>query len=252
MELKQTFAAALLAAAALYGAAAPACADEERVYKVGSEPYYAPFEYIDEKTGEMTGFDIDLIKTLAKVAGIKIEIKPMHFDDLIPALDSDELDCAISSITITEERATKVSFSQPYFKAGIGMLIHKDFADSIKGAADLKGHKICVQKDTSDAEYAATVQGAELKTFTDTPDAYAALDRKECDVILNDRPPFAYYLKTAKPENMVLLPDYLSEEEYGIMLNKNNVIVAQLLDDAFDKIKADGTYDKIYAKYFGD
>ena len=81
---------------------------EDKIMRVGAEPAYAPFEFIDEETKELTGFDIELIKAIAEVEGYKIEINTMPFDALIPALLTNNVDVILSAITITEERKKKI------------------------------------------------------------------------------------------------------------------------------------------------
>ncbi|MDY6322048.1 MAG: basic amino acid ABC transporter substrate-binding protein [Succinivibrio sp.] len=252
MNIKHAFAvasSALLALAALSAPLSPAAAGEQ-VLRVGTEPAFAPFEYMDEKDKKFAGFDIDLIEAVGKAGGFKVELISLPFDGIIPAILSGTIDAAISAITITDERAKKVHFSQPYYKAGLGVLIHKDFADSVKTPADLKGHKICVQIGTSGAMYAESVEGAQVVTFNSSPETYIELGKKGCDAVVNDRPVHAYYMQTTKPDNMVLLPEFLTAENYGIMTNQNDTELAKKIDAALDKIKSDGTYEKIYSKYF--
>ena len=92
--------------------AAPA-SEDEKVLNVGCEGAFAPFTYIDDN-GDITGFDIDLIKKIGEQLGYKVNINVMQFDGLIPALMVGNIDLIISGFTISEERAKKVDFSEPY------------------------------------------------------------------------------------------------------------------------------------------
>jgi arginine/lysine/histidine/glutamine transport system substrate-binding and permease protein len=90
---------------------------EAPILRVGTEPTFPPFE-MKAETGEgLEGFDIDLMNAIGKEAGFKVEFLSLPFDGLIPALQANTIDAAISSMTITAERAQTISFSRPYFKA---------------------------------------------------------------------------------------------------------------------------------------
>ena len=104
---------------------------EDKIMRVGAEPAYAPFEFIDEETKELTGFDIELIKAIAEVEGYKIEISTMPFDALIPALLTNNVDVILSAITITEERKKRVAFSVPYYDSGLTILINEKDKDKV-------------------------------------------------------------------------------------------------------------------------
>ena len=116
----------------------------EKILRVGTEPSFAPFEFQKEGSSEFTGFDMDLIRALGKEMGYKVEIVNMGFDALIPALASGTIDAAISGMSITEERRKAVSFSNPYYKSGLIVMVPKDNT-TIKDYADLVGKTIAVQ-----------------------------------------------------------------------------------------------------------
>src|SRR5699024_11285686 len=79
----------------------------------------APFEFINEETDELEGFDVDLIKALADEAGIEIEIEQLEFDGIVAGLGSGKFDIGIAGMTITEEREENIDFTQPYYEAGL-------------------------------------------------------------------------------------------------------------------------------------
>ena len=90
--------------------------------RVGSETVYPPFEYLDSKTGQYVGFDIDLIQAIGKRAGFDVKIYSMGLDGLIPALMSSSIDVAVSALTITPQRAEKVDFALPYMNVALGVV----------------------------------------------------------------------------------------------------------------------------------
>ncbi len=223
----------------------------DNVLRVGAEPAYAPFEFMDETTKELTGFDIELIDAIAKAEGWEIEVSTMPFDALIPALFTNNIDVALSAITITEERKKRVAFSDPYYDSGLTILIREESRDDIKSVDDLKNQKICVQIGTTGALYAADIEGAQVTNFNSAPESYLELKAGGCVAAINDRPVNDYYLATGQAQGIISLPGTLSAESYGIAINKNNDAVIELVNSGFAKIKADGTYDAIYNKWFG-
>ena len=95
-----------------------------KTLNVGCEGAFAPFTYIDDQ-GNITGFDIDLIKAIGKDLGYNVKINVMPFDGLIPSLMTGNIDLIISGFTISEERAKKVDFSDPYYLCGMSYVIEK-------------------------------------------------------------------------------------------------------------------------------
>ncbi|MDU7885868.1 MAG: transporter substrate-binding domain-containing protein, partial [Clostridium perfringens] len=87
---------------------------------------YAPFGFKDKDSGKLAGFDIDIINAIANEEGIEADIQNLNFDALLPALQSNTIDIAISDMTISEERAKSVDFSKPYYIAGNGLVVNID------------------------------------------------------------------------------------------------------------------------------
>ncbi len=227
-------------------------AADELVVRVGTEPSFAPFEFMDEKTKHLTGFDIELINAIANAAGFSVEISTMPFDGLIPAILTGSLDAGISAFTITEDRKKRVAFSEPYIDAGLGIAIRADKKNEIHGPEDLEGRKLCGQIGTSGAMYSEKVKGATVTQFNSASETYLELRKGGCDAIVNDRPVHAFYMATATPDDVILLDGYITAESYGIVMNKNNKQLQELVATGMKKIKADGTYKQIYDKWFAD
>lgn len=221
------------------------------VIRVGAEPAYAPFEYIDNDTKELTGFDIELIAAIAKSQGYDVEYSTMPFDALIPAILTKTIDVALSAITITDERKKRVSFSDPYYQSGLTILINKENAETIKNVDDLKNQTICVQIGTTGSYYASEIEGAKVAQFNTAPESYIELKAKGCVAAINDKPVNDYYLSTTKDSGIISLAQTLSAEYYGIAVGKDDEKMLKIVNDGLAKIKADGTYQKLYEKYFG-
>ena len=112
---------------------------EEKTYVIGTDVTFAPFEFQDVN-GEFVGIDMDLLKAIAEDQGFKYEIKPLGFNAAVQALEAKQVDAVIAGMSITEERALKFDFSDPYFDSGVIMAVDED-NESVSSYEDLKGKK---------------------------------------------------------------------------------------------------------------
>jgi len=227
---------------------AMACSAATKSIKVAMEPTFAPFEFTNDK-GQFVGFDVDLIRAMGKQAGYNVEIINMGFDALIPSLQSGLIDCAISGMTITAERSKIVTFSDPYYTAGLLVLVRKENND-IKGYDDLKGKKIACQIGTTGEHKSRAVAGAIVTAYNNNVEACMELVNYGADAVINDAPVVAYYLKSPAGKQCKTVGDVLEAEEYGVAFNKNDVKLIKAMNKALATLKKNGEYDKIYAKWF--
>jgi polar amino acid transport system substrate-binding protein len=230
---------------------------EEGVLTVGSDIAYPPFEYTDEKTGEYTGFDIDLMKEIASRLGLKVKFVNTAWDGIIPGLQAHKYDVICSAMTITEERAKQVDFSDPYFEAKQVILTRAD-DKSINSAKDLAGKVVAVQQGTT-GDFAAQrlvdelgIKIKEIKRFEGTPEALMAVQKGDADAAIIDN--FVAYLAVKENPDIyrVVEDPTFPPEYYGIAVNKDNPELLKAINQALKEIKEDGTYDKIYKKWFGE
>ncbi|MFA6814816.1 MAG: basic amino acid ABC transporter substrate-binding protein [Lentisphaeria bacterium] len=224
-------------------------ADNLKVLKIGTEATFAPFEF--EENGEYVGYDMDLIRAIAKQMGVKIDITNMGFDGLIPALNAGNIDVAIAGMTITEDRKKHVTFSLPYYQSGLKVTVRKD-ETQIKGIEDLVGKNIGVQIGTTGAIMAGKVKDAKVKNFNANTDAVLELKNGGIDAIIQDLPVMSYFLKSGGGDAYAkLVGKTLSAEEYGIVTKKDNTKLAKEISAALTALKANGKYKEIYEKWFG-
>ena len=216
--------------------------------RVGSETVYPPFEFLDSNSGKYVGFDIDLIDEVAKRAGFEPQILSMGLDGLIPALMSGSIDVAVSALTITPERAAKVDFTKPYYESGLSIMARKDDA-SIKGVKGLENKVLCAE---------IGPQAPSSCPRSRAPKYAPSIRRvkpsfKGREAIVNDKPVNEYFLTQKASANLNLreVPGVLKAENYGFAIRKGDDKLRARLDKVLDEIRADGTYDKIYAKWFG-
>ena len=218
--------------------------------KVGSAIDFAPFEFQDEGQAEYQGFDMDLIRAIGKEMGMEVEIQNIGFDGLIPALQAKTVDVLISGMTINDERKQNVTFSDPYYESGLTMVVRAD-ESAIQKFQDLKGHKVAVQIGTTSAKEVQKIEGVEVKEFNTPADCFMELQNKGVDAVVNDRPVNDYFITKSGQTGVKALDEKLTSEDYGIAVAKDNKELADKINAALKKLKENGEYDKIYAKWFG-
>ena len=251
VSLKKVLLTAMLVlSVALVGCGSDKAAKQDKVLKVATSPDFAPFAFTEEKSKEYVGFEMDLIKAIAKQMGTKAEISNISFDGLIPALLANNVDLAISGVTITPERQQKVDFSQAYYRSGLSIMVRTE-NNEIKSFKDLAGKKVAVQIGTSSATAAKNIPNATVREFNLVPEVVMELQNKGVDAVINDLPVNQYYIKTANNKELKIVGSILEAEDYGIALDKKNTEVQKKLNTALAELKKNGEYDKIYEKWFG-
>lgn len=224
--------------------------DAGKVLKVATNADFAPFEFQGEDSEEYQGFDMDLIRAIGKEMGVKVEISNMSFDGLIPALQTGNIDAAISGMSINDERKAKVAFSDPYYESGLTIMVKAD-NNSINSINDLSGKKIAVQIGTTGAEEAKKIPGAEVKELNSSADTFLELKAGNVDAVVNDKPVNDYYMTKNDDKTVKRVGDKLTSESYGIAIKKDDTKLVQEINDAIKKLKDSGEYNKIYKKWFG-
>jgi glutamine transport system substrate-binding protein len=228
-----------------------ACGGNSDTYTVATDNGFIPFEFIDEESGDLVGFDIDLIQAIADEAGFEIEFETMEFTGVVAGIQAERYDIGIAGMTITEERKETIDFSDPYYDAGLMLAVQTD-EEEIASEADLDGKKVGTRAGTTSVEYLEENHpGAEVVDFPDIVTAYMDLASGRLDAVLYDVPNVQYYASTEGEGRVKTVGDVLQGEQYGIALPQGS----ELLDDvneALEALKSNGTYDDIYEKWFGD
>ncbi|MHB1652835.1 MAG: transporter substrate-binding domain-containing protein [Desulfitobacteriaceae bacterium] len=221
------------------------------VLKVGVKVDVPKFGYKDPQTNKIDGFEIDLAREMAKkIVGDpnKLELTAVTAKTRGPLLDSGDVDMAISTFTITDERKKSYNFSDPYFTDGVGLLVKK--TGGYKSLKDLNGKKIGVAQ-SSTSKKAVQDEGDKLgikvtfQEFATFPEIKAALDSGRVDAFSVDRSILYGYLD----DSTTILPDKFSPQEYGIASKKGNDGLAKLINDTVANLKKSGDLDKLSKKW---
>ena len=242
----------LLAAGFVSALFASSLASAAQTYVVGTGATYRPFEY-ESPTKELIGFDVDLMKEIAKAAGFEVEFINTPFDGIFAALNNGDRDIVMSGLTITPKRAEAVDFSKPYFLAHQLILTNKNL--KISSLKDLEGKLIAVV-DSSGGDIAASNQfgktSTNIKRFDNTPLALEELANGGVDAMIGDVGVLQWYVKQNPDKAFNQCRDPGFEEQYfGIAVAKGNKKLLDEINKGLDGAVQSGAYQKVYEKWFG-
>ena len=210
---------------------------------------FPPYEYYDGDV--MVGIDVEMAQAVADKLGMKLEIEDMDFGAIITAVQSGKVDMGVAGMTVTEERLQNVDFSDSY-ATGIQVVIVKEDSD-IASIDDMYGKMIGVQESTTGHIYCAdTIEnggfGEEYVTaYTTGANAVEALKTGKVDCVVIDNEPAKNFV--AANEGLKILETEYAVEDYAIAISKENSDLTAKINAALAELKADGTLDKIIAKY---
>ncbi len=223
-----------------------------KTYKIAIDQAFAPFS-IQQDDGSYVGIDVEIIKAVADAEGFDVDIQPMDFSAIIPALTSGTIDGGLGCMSVTDERKQSVDFSDPYYEDGLA-LVTAASDDSISALTDLKDKTIAVKEGTQGALWAEDNQaeyGFEISTLQDSASIAMAVKNGQADAMLEDYPVIAYEIKIGEQEGLKVAVDAVNEPgPVAFAVNKGaNADLLKAFNDGLAKIKADGTYDSILAEY---
>ena len=221
---------------------------KEGVLTVATEGTYAPFSFYDEK-GELTGYDVDVARAVAKKLNLKIEFLTAPWDAMLAAFDAGKADAVFNQVSITEERKKKYELSEPYTVTYGAIIVHKD-NDSIKSFADLNGKKNADSATSNWAKVAASY-GAQNVTVDSFAKSMELLIAGRVDSVLRDNIVFLDFAKN-QPAAPVKIAAVGSEKDYiGVAVQKGNAELTEQINKALAELKAEGKLKEISQKYFG-
>jgi polar amino acid transport system substrate-binding protein len=221
----------------------------EGVLSVGSCLDYPPFESVEG--GDEVGFDVDLSEEIASRLGLTVEWVRADFDTIFTAVAGGQFDMVAAASTITEERQQTVDFSDPYYNSRQALVVAE--GSDIETEADIgEGHVVGVQRGTTGKAYAVEnleTKGAQIKTYTNAPDAFRDLEAGGVDAVVNDEPASAEIIEDF-PGQILIAAAIDTDEIYGFAFSKDNPELTEAVNGALAEIIADGTYEAIFTEYF--
>jgi polar amino acid transport system substrate-binding protein len=240
--------------------------DEEEVIQIGSDIPYKPFEYRTQD-GTLTGFDVDVAEAIfAEQMNREYEFKQTGFDTIIPSLKNDNFRIIMSAMTINDERAQEVDFSDPYFIAFQTVAILE--GSDIQSLEELRGQTVAVQKGTTGEAAAEQLKKQfdgelSIDSYDQITGAFNALLNNQASAVVNDNAVNLQY--TEDQDNVTLLegegqaaeefesaPPYLTltVERYGIAFRQDDDEFRRQVNEALAAVIESGQYAEIYREYF--
>lgn len=233
----------------------PASVKSKGTLTVASDASYAPNEFIASDGHTVIGMDVDLVKALGAVMGLKVNDVNATFDSIIPGLAAGKYDMGASSFTDTKARQKIVDFVT-YYSAGTSFYTKAQGGTPVATLAGLCGRTVAVEKGTTE-QIDATTQGAKCKAagkggvtvlpYPDQNGANLAIQSGRAQIGLADSPVAAYAVKQSNGAFKVIGQPY-GTAPYGLALPKGNGMAKPVLA-ALKALMADGTYAKILAKW---
>lgn len=255
---------AVLAAAAAVALALTGCAsgssdgsdagNEYGLAKAGvltaaTEGTYRPFSFHEDGTGDLTGYDVDIINAVAKKLDLKVDFQETQWDAIFAGLDSGRTDVIANQVSINPEREEKYLFSTPYTSSP-GVLVVKDSTKDINDFADLDGKK-SAQSLTSNWYAIAEQNGADVEAVEGWAQAVALLEQGRVDATINDKLTYLDYVNTKGDSGIRVAAETDDPSLSAFAFAKDKTALVKAVDGALDELTADGTIAKIGEKYFG-
>jgi polar amino acid transport system substrate-binding protein len=223
---------------------------QDKVLIVGTDPTFPPFEFKNDKK-EYDGFDIDMIRAVAKEMGIpKVQFVDTEFKGLIPGLQAKKFDAIMSGIYKTDERAKVIGFSDTYYPGGLAIMVKED-NNKIKNINDLKGKEVSVQIGTKSVSFLKEkYPQVKVKEVEKNSDMFLELESNRVEAVVTGQPAAKVYAK--EKGGVKVLDQLLTHEEYAIGTRKEDEALNKEFNAALKRLKANGEYAKIVKKWFGE
>lgn len=222
---------------------------ENDVLRVGMELKYPPFEYKTEQ-GEPVGASVDLANALGEYLNRKVEIVDTPYSSLIPALETNQIDIIISSMTITEERQKVVDFSMPYTTSQLMMLVNKD--SKVKSVEDLNDPSVVIINKTGTIGSLWAMSNAPeatIKNVEEEATAVLEVSRGSADVFIYDPLSIIRHHENYKDSTRAILEALPNTQGWGVALPKGSEDLKNKIDAFIKEAKTNGIYDEIREKH---
>ncbi|WP_434613515.1 transporter substrate-binding domain-containing protein [Tabrizicola sp. M-4] len=215
------------------------------VVRIGTEGAYEPYNYIDQATGELTGYEIELGNELCKRASLNCEFVQNAWDSIIPNLQSGNYDMIMAGMSITDEREEVIDFSQNYIPPASSAYLALT-ADVNVG----EGAVVAAQTGTIQAGYVAE-SGATLLEFATPDETVAAVRNGEADAVFADKDYLAPIAADSNGEVVLLANEVQLGGGVGIGLRESDTELKEKMNAAIQSMKDDGSLNAMITKWFG-
>ena len=236
--------------------AASSSADGTTTFTVGFDAEYPPYGYMDDETGDYTGFDLELAEAVCEIYGWKLVKTPINWDAKDTELNSGAIDCIWNGFTMNG-REDSYTWSDAYVDNS-QVIVTKKSADITK-LTDLKGKVVGVQAASAALDVLESSEDGgqkaladtfkTLQEFADYNTAFVELEAGSVDAIAMDIGVAQYQIKSRGNDKYIILDEHLNAEKYAIGFKKGNEELRDQVQATLDEMAEDGTLAEIAAKY---
>jgi cystine transport system substrate-binding protein len=220
------------------------------VLRVGLEATFPPFETTDG-AGNFGGLDVDLARSLAAGLGVQAEFANLSYDTLYDALAARRVDVLISMMVVEQERTMDVSYSPPYFDAGLRLVVAEP-TDEITGTAALVGRRVAVEAGSVAEEevrrLATVLKNLTILTFSEPAPALAAVARADADAAVSDPVSLAAFQRAGG--SVMAVGPRLTSETYAVVTPRGDRALSQEIARLVESLRSNGELDRLAAKWF--
>lgn len=210
-----------------------------------------PYNYTDQNN-TLIGFDVDIANEVAKRLGLQPVPVQTTWGSILQGLKAGKYDAIIGGMSITEERAKQVDFSQPYFLSQAVIFVNENNSSGIKGKEDLQGKVVGVVTASTYKDFAQELVGPNGKVREYETDIFALQELKNegrVDAVITDLGVGQHAIQESNiPVKAVGQPVYV--DKCGIPVQKGNKELVEAINKALEEMRADGTYLEISKKWF--
>ena len=222
-----------------------------KTYLVATDTTLVPMSFMSVGN-DIIGFEPDLMRALAKEAGINIRIINVEWAGLFGGLITNKFDMVISSVTVLEERKERMAFSEPYLKSGLALVIRKN-QEGINSFADAKKNNFLIGAQIGTTAYFFLEKDLSIrkKGYQMYGHAVADLINGEIDAVLGESTGTLFYKNKHKPlfEKIKMVGEIMTNEHYAIVLRKEDTALLSQVNSALHKILKDGTVVRLHKKW---
>ena len=223
---------------------------EAGVLVVGTEGTYRPFSYHEDGSGELTGYDVEVIRAVAAQIGVDVRFEETQWDAIFAGLEAGRFDVIANQVTITPEREEAYTFSEPYTYSS-GVIVVRADDDSISSFTDLAG-RTTAQSLTSNWYALAEENGATIEAVEGWAQAVALVEQGRVDATVNDELTFLDYRKQTGADGIRVAARTDEQSRSAFAFRSGSLALAEAVNAALATLAADGTLAEISAEFFGE
>jgi cystine transport system substrate-binding protein len=220
------------------------------VITVATEGTYRPFTFHEGGSGELTGYDVEVMRAVADELGVEVEFEETQWDAIFTGLDAGRFDMIANQVSITPEREKDYLFSTPY-TVSPGVVVVREGDTSVMSFDDLAG-KTTAQSLTSNWYEMAKDAGAQVQNVEGWAQAVALLQQERVDATINDKLTFLDYENTEGDTGLEIAVETDEVANNAFAFRKGSDELVEAVDEALATLEKDGTLAEISEKYFGE